>query len=213
VDVVSVLADHALFARHVRGRFGVDAAALGSDWLLRAAPSMAGCAERGRAILALQSVLSSRAAASHEARHRLQECVLQILLDGLETDAASPRAAPSPVRRRVARAAEEVLRERIDDPPSLRELCELLGTPEHTLHHAFQECFGMAPKPYLRALRLSAAHLRLRRGRGPVTEVAADLGLFHFGRFAAEYRAMFGEPPSETLRRARGLTTPRVAVA
>jgi AraC family ethanolamine operon transcriptional activator len=102
-----------------------------------------------------------------------------------------------------------VLRARLDDPPSLRELCELLGVPERTLHHAFQEGFGMAPKAYLRALRFSAAHGRLRRGEGPVTVVATDLGLFHFGRFAAEYRAMFGEPPSETLRRARGLMLSR----
>ena len=103
----------------------------------------------------------------------------------------------------------ELIRARIDDPPSLRELCELLGVPERTLHHAFQEGFGMAPKAYLRALRLNAAHNRLRNGKGSVTEIAADLGLFHFGRFATEYRAMFGEPRSETLRCARGLMRPR----
>jgi AraC family ethanolamine operon transcriptional activator len=211
VDQVAVAADHALFERHVRSRFDRDAAALGADWLLRTPPGTADCAERGRAVLALLSVLSSRAAASREARHRLQECVLQIVLDGLETDAAAAAwVAPLHVRRRVARAAEEVLRARMDDPPSVRELCELLSVPERSLHHAFQEAFGMAPKAYLRALRLSAAHRRLRRGSGPVTAVAADLGLFHFGRFAQEYRAMFGEPPSETLRRALGFARPRV---
>jgi AraC family transcriptional regulator, ethanolamine operon transcriptional activator len=202
VDMVVVIADQALFGRHLHGRFGREGMALGSDWLIHTPPGTADCVERGRAVVSLLSVLSSRAGASHESRHRLQECVLQILLDGLETDAASSRVAPSPVRRRVARAAEEVLRARLDDPPSLRELCEVLGVPERTLHHAFHEGFGMAPKAYFRALRLSAAHGRLRRGKGPVTEVAADLGLFHFGRFSAEYRAMFGEPPSETLRRA-----------
>jgi AraC-like DNA-binding protein len=207
VDLVAVAADQALFERNVRGRFDREAATLGSDWLLRTPPGTADCAERGRAILALLSVLSSRAATSPEARHRLQECVMQILFEGLETDAASLRVVPLPVRRRVAGAAEELLRARIDDPPSLRELCELLGAPERTLHYAFQEAFGMAPKAYLRALRLSAAFRRLRLGKGPVTEVATDLGLFHFGRFANEYRAMFGEPPSETLRRARGYSS------
>ncbi|TCH98279.1 AraC family transcriptional regulator [Roseococcus sp. SYP-B2431] len=203
VDLMVVAADQTLFERHLHGRFDRDARSLGADWLLRAPPGTADCAERGHAIAALLSVLSNRAAHSAEARHRLQECVMQILFEGLETDAASLRAVPLPVRRRVARAAEEVLRARIDDPPSLRELCELVGVPERTLHHAFQEAFGMAPKAYLRALRLCAAHRRLRAGKGPVTEVAADLGLFHFGRFSLEYRAMFGEPPSETLRRAR----------
>ncbi|WP_165982562.1 helix-turn-helix domain-containing protein [Dankookia rubra] len=36
-----------------------------------------------------------------------------------------------------------------------------------------------------------------------MTEVAADLGFFHFARFSAEYRELFHELPSETLRRAR----------
>ncbi|TDH60418.1 AraC family transcriptional regulator [Dankookia rubra] len=43
----------------------------------------------------------------------------------------------------------------------------------------------------------------MRRDEGSVTEVAADLGFFHFARFSAEYRELFHELPSETLRRAR----------
>lgn len=203
-EMMVVGADQSLFERHVRGRFGRDPAKLGADWLLRAPAETADCAERGRALLALQSVLSNRAAASREARHRLQECVLQILLEGLETDTSFDLRVPTAVRRRIGRAAEEVIRARLDDPPSLREICELLGVPERTLHYAFQECFGMPPKTYLRGLRLSAAYRRLRQGQGPVTVVAADLGLFHFGRFSIEYRAMFGETPSATLRRAAG---------
>jgi AraC family ethanolamine operon transcriptional activator len=205
VDLVAVAASHDLFQRHVHFRFDRDAAKFGQDWLLRAPTGTADFAERGRAVAALMSVISMRAATSQEARHRLQECVLQILFDGLETDAASQRVPGLSVRLRVARAAEEVLRARIDDPPSLRELCELVKVSERTLHLAFHEGFGMVPKAYLRALRLSAAHRRLRSGKGPVTEVATDLGLFHFGRFATDYRVMFGEPPSETLRRARGV--------
>lgn len=203
VDMVTVAFDQSLFERSMRGRLDGDAATFGSDWLLRPTPGTANCIERGQAVLALLSVVKSRAAASQAARHRLQECVMQILFDDIEVGTGSLRVAPPPVRRRVARAAEEVLRSRLDDPPSLRELCEFLAVPERTLHQAFQEAFGIAPKPYLRALRLCAAHRRLRLGKAPVTEVAADLGLFHFGRFATEYRAMFGETPSETLRRAR----------
>jgi len=36
-----------------------------------------------------------------------------------------------------------------------------------------------------------------------VTNEAARWGFLHFGRFAQEYRALFGELPSETLRRSR----------
>jgi len=62
----------------------------------------------------------------------------------------------------------------------------------------------MAPMAYLRMLRLRRAHVALREANPAETtvqSVALSLGLLHQGRFAASYRAMFGEAPSETLRR------------
>jgi AraC-like DNA-binding protein len=35
-----------------------------------------------------------------------------------------------------------------------------------------------------------------------VSDVAARWGFYQFGRFAAQYRQLFGETPSATLRRA-----------
>lgn len=204
IDMMVVEADHAVFEGSLRAFAGVESRALGADWWFRPPPGTADCPERGEAIVALQSILARGRIFSEAARHRLQECVLQILLGDFAADLGPTLPISAPTRRRVARAAEAVMRERLDDPPSLRELCELIGVPERTLHHAFQDSFGMAPKAYLRALRLNAAHRRLRRGLGTVTEAATDLGLFHFGRFATEYRAMFGETPSTTLRDARG---------
>ena len=51
---------------------------------------------------------------------------------------------------------------------------------------------------------------RVRRALGEaqsVTEAATRFGFWHFGHFATEYRALFGELPSETFRRRRGVAS------
>lgn len=207
-EVVTIVLGQASFDAHLRDRFGRESRTLGNDWWLRTAAGGSDCAARGRAILALQSLLTGGVAASPAARRRLEDCVLQVAFEDFDADGTA-KGEPTSLRRRSARHIEEILRECVADPPSLIELCRIAKVSERTLHKAFQESFGMPPKAYLRAMRLDAARRRLSRGEGPVTTVAADLGLFHFGRFAVQYRTMFGEPPSETLRRATGQASHR----
>jgi AraC family ethanolamine operon transcriptional activator len=52
-------------------------------------------------------------------------------------------------------------------------------------------------------MKLNAIRQVLKRSRGTnerVSDVALRSGFSHFGRFAEEYRRLFGERPSETLR-------------
>lgn len=201
-EIVTFAIEHRAMESHVRTAYGVDCATLGRDWWLRPEPGTPRCAARAEALLTLQAALVSGAAATPAARQRIQQAALAIAFDGLDIVPGSEPASLA-TRRALARRAEDVLRARMDAPPSLAELCGLVGASQRTLHLAFAESFGMAPKPYLRALRLNAARRRLRRGEGTVTQVAADLGFFHFARFSGEYRELFAELPSDTLRRAR----------
>jgi AraC family ethanolamine operon transcriptional activator len=53
-------------------------------------------------------------------------------------------------------------------------------------------------------LRLNAVRRALRRtdgSRESIMRIAHDHGATHLGRFAANYRRLFGEKPSETRRR------------
>jgi AraC family ethanolamine operon transcriptional activator len=64
---------------------------------------------------------------------------------------------------------------------------------------------------YLKISRLHAARENLRMARTPeitVKRTAMDLGFWDLGRFASDYRKLFGERPSETLARARGMKVP-----
>jgi AraC family ethanolamine operon transcriptional activator len=108
-------------------------------------------------------------------------------------------------RRRLAWRAEAYLRTRLDAALTIHDLCRATGATVRTLHRAFQEQFGTTPKAYLKMLRLRGVRDELRqRSHGTtVTDVALRWGFLHLGWFSRDYRAMFGETPSQTLDAAR----------
>lgn len=108
-------------------------------------------------------------------------------------------------RRQLARRAEDYLRANANRSVTIAELCAAVGVPERTLHEACREYFGLPPIAFLRVLRLHGVRRRLLcpDKSTSVTEAATAWGFFHFGEFAAAYRRLFGEVPSETLRRHR----------
>lgn len=60
----------------------------------------------------------------------------------------------------------------------------------------------MSPARYLRMYRLTRARLELLDadpGATTVKNVAYSLGFWELGRFAVEYKKLFGESPSQTL--------------
>jgi len=114
-------------------------------------------------------------------------------------NAPAPAAAPSYVRR-----AEEMI---ASDPVLEDGLCGLadrLGISVRTLYAGFRQYRKTTPLNFARAQRLAKARETLNNAPPGtrVTDVALAVGYSHFGRFAAEYRARYGELPSKTLRSA-----------
>ena len=88
--------------------------------------------------------------------------------------------------------------------PSILEICAALGISERTLRGCCHEHLNMAPNRYFRLRRMQQARRVLRSadpGTVTVAQVAKQHGFRELGRFAAEYRAAFGELPSATLHR------------
>lgn len=136
----------------------------------------------------------------------IEHGVLTALLLGQRhnyTDAIfAARTLPAP---RVVRRVVELIDSAPQTAFSVADLAEHAGVSERSLHAAFRRQLGTSPMAYVRRRRLEQAHdelLRLDPGTGArVTDVALRHGFAHTGRFAAAYRARFGEPPSATLRR------------
>jgi AraC family ethanolamine operon transcriptional activator len=85
------------------------------------------------------------------------------------------------------------------------ELCTLADCSQRWLEQSFKKRFGVTPKAYVKYLRL--AHLRrdlqqpTSGERETVVELASAYGFWHMGQLAADYRKVYGELPSDTLKR------------
>jgi AraC-like DNA-binding protein len=99
---------------------------------------------------------------------------------------------------------EEVLSAHESVPLYVAEICTAIAVSERTLRACCQKQLGMSPIRYLWLRRMHLARRALVRaapGTSTVTRIAADHGFWELGRFAVEYRTLFGDSPSETLRR------------
>lgn len=136
-----------------------------------------------------------------------QQIILQDFLPLLITALPIPQERKAPVRvfRRshLVQQADEYMQTHMDEPLTLMDLCQALSTSSRALCYGFQEIFGISPMAYLKAQRLQSAHRALKTANPEeisITEVASQFGFYHLGYFAQDYKQMFGELPSETLR-------------
>ncbi|MBX3731531.1 MAG: AraC family transcriptional regulator [Verrucomicrobiae bacterium] len=115
------------------------------------------------------------------------------------------------VRERYPVRARAVFRRALDacadagDSFRPATLARSIGVSLRSLETAFRQCSDLPPARFLRLQRMNAVHLALVAAdpaRSRVTDLATNHGFTELGRFAVEYRQLFGERPSETLRRA-----------
>jgi AraC family transcriptional regulator, ethanolamine operon transcriptional activator len=114
------------------------------------------------------------------------------------------RKRKQPHRQAMVAAAETYMWSHIYDDICLQEICRGINCGARTLINYFHSLYGMGPIRYLKILRLNRVREALRARTRSVTifNVAADYGFWHMGHFSTQYRALFGETPSQTLRAA-----------
>ena len=114
--------------------------------------------------------------------------------------AASRGSAKS--RSQAVKKALEIIADHATKPITVAEVEKVCGASGRTLRYGFEETFGLSPKQYLQNYRLNGVHQTLLRSRSTDTKVADatnEWGFWHMGQFAADFRNLFGELPSETL--------------
>lgn len=103
--------------------------------------------------------------------------------------------------------ALEYVRARTSENIHVSDLAGAAGTSTRALFRAFKSYLRMGTKDYLKYRQLNMVRRALRLDqtpvglRNPVTAVMSTYGVTEFGRFAAEYRRLFAEFPSDTFGR------------
>ena len=201
-DLFNVSLSHSLLARVAQRQFGRDLSdILGPNRLL--------CHHGGDRVALLRARLhrlscqiagSDPAIPLGETPESLAILALSCLRGG---DIRPPRPGRSKRLQTLQHALEIIAR---SDPGSLpvEALVSRCAVSRRTLEHAFQDGLGISPAAYLKARRLLSFNRDLLRTAAEQTSVAALVdrhGFRHPGQLAADYRALFGERPSDTLRR------------
>ncbi len=136
----------------------------------------------------------------------LEKDLLCALVNCLKGDAVK-------VKRR-ARRRHKAFIERFDDfllahsdrPPRVAKICAAIGVSDRILRACSAKILGMSAVRYMHVRRLHLARADLNSCDEPetgVANIARRYGFTELGRFAVEYRTIFGEKPSITLQRAR----------
>lgn len=139
-----------------------------------------------------------------EVRASLREHLLESFFEAF-CEAAPP--GRSDVTRlshhQIVKRCQELAQASPDRPPSVLELCAAARVSRRTLQNSFLHVIGQSPSAYLRCLRLGHVRRLLRTMPASalsIGDAAARWGFFHVGHFANDYRTLFGELPSQTVR-------------
>jgi AraC family transcriptional regulator len=106
--------------------------------------------------------------------------------------------APTALRRAIERLHSDG-----DTDLSLAALASDAGLSRFHFCRAFKESTGLSPHAWLRQHRVEQAMKMLRETDDPVVSIAAALGYSSQTAFAAAFRKLTGETPSDWRRRMR----------
>jgi AraC-like DNA-binding protein len=147
--------------------------------------------------------------ANHEAARGLEQALIAAMADCLAATNEGSTQFSNVRHSAIMRRFYAILEANPDRVIHAPEMCRAVGVSNRTLTTCCHEALGMSPHRYLRLRQLHIVRRALSLAEPAtttVTQIATDYGFWELGRFAAAYRAVFGERPSVTLGRPAGAT-------
>ncbi|MEM5316413.1 helix-turn-helix domain-containing protein [Paraburkholderia sp. JHI869] len=100
--------------------------------------------------------------------------------------------------------AKQFIHDNARENIALEDIERAAGVSRYKLFEGFGQHFGHAPMAYLKKYRLEAVRREILSdcSERNVSSIAMNWGFSHLGRFSSDYKQLFGETPSQTLKRA-----------
>lgn len=205
LDLFTVTMDHAAVQEHVRRLTGAEterveftgstpvSAAMARHWT-------ATVGHLTRDLLPNPEAMSGPLIQAEAVRSLLTAALQTFPSTFLDRPPAADGNSPAP---RAVRRALAFIEEHLGADIGLAEIADAARMSPRGLQAAFRRELGTTPLDRLRSARLEAARRDLVRADAAgdtVEAIAHRWGFSHRGRFAACYRARFGESPAATLR-------------
>jgi AraC family ethanolamine operon transcriptional activator len=148
----------------------------------------------------------SKAQVDGQMRETIKSELLDIITAILLLNDTSQKHS-TPKKRYIACRKAVVHAMKMRAPIPVADLAAVAGVSQRVLELGFQEALGMSPQKFLRWNRLNQVRRDLKNAQSvstKVTDICNHWGFHELGRTAVEYKRMFGESPSATLRQEAG---------
>jgi AraC family ethanolamine operon transcriptional activator len=105
---------------------------------------------------------------------------------------------------RVISHIKNFIKETKHYPLTITELCSISNVSRRTLQYCFEQGMGISPIQYIRDCRLNEVRRLLldEDNEKSIADLALDFGFFHIATFNAQYKDLFAETPTQTIKRA-----------
>jgi len=124
----------------------------------------------------------------------------EFILKSISIITAEPQKQISSSRDIALSKSLEYIHRHINHKIKTTDVCSSVEISERSLRYIFKEMIGISPKKYIKSLKLNKARKDIKKSGGTVdiSIIANRWGFGHSGQFAADYKKLFGEFPSES---------------
>ena len=125
----------------------------------------------------------------------------KLIISSIGEELKNDKFTYSSSRNIILNKALDYIHDNLETSINILHLCREIGVSERNLRYIFNKKVGVSPKKYVRSVKLNKVRKLIKSDNQDemINYLANQLGFWHSGQFAKDYKNLFGELPSDTL--------------